>query len=102
MMTTYLDHQQILVTGPADLQVVECTGARILAGVRKTLTCNGVQAVVDPTLARSTSIAPEVVVAAVAVAAEVTQVAVMFPAAIPCRLLQVYKKGFLLREFSSR
>ena len=100
---TYLDHQQIPVTGPVGQRVWETARARIVVTVRDTAICSGVQVAVDPTPACCTSIVPEVVVVAeVAAAAEVTQAAVMYPVVIPYHLLQVFKWGFLLREFSNR
>jgi hypothetical protein len=99
---TPLDHLQIPVTGPVGQQVVDLAGARNLAGVKETVFYKGVRAVVDPTLDCSTSIVPEVMVAAVAAAAEVTQVAAMYRVVIPRHILQVFKTGFLSREFSGR
>jgi len=103
---TPLDHPQIPVTGPVGQQVGDSAGARKVAAVRERVFYKGVQAAPDPTLDCSTSIVPEVVVAAAAVAAaaaaEATQVAVMYPIVIPCHLLQIFKTGFLSREFSGR
>jgi hypothetical protein len=101
---TPLDRLQIPATGPVGQQVADSAGARNLAAVKETVFYKGVRAAADPTLDCSTSIVPEVVVAAVAAAAaaEVTQVAAMYPIVIPRHLLQVFKRGFLSREFSGR
>jgi len=82
-------------------QVGDSAGARNVTAIREIVFYKGVRAAPDPTLVCTTSIVPEVVVAAAA-AAEVTQVAVMYPIIIPCHLLQVFKTGFLSREFSGR
>jgi hypothetical protein len=97
---TPLDHLQIPVTGT----VADSAGARNPAAVKETVFYKGVRAAVDPTLDCSTTIVPEVVVAAVAAAAaaEVTQVAAMYPVVTPRHLLQVFKTRFLSREFSGR
>jgi len=105
---TPLDHPQIPVRGPEGQQVRDSAGARKVAAVRGRVFYKGVRAATDPTLDCSTSIVPEVVVAAVAAAAaavaaaEVIQVAVMYLIVIPCHLLQVFKTGFLSRELSGR
>jgi hypothetical protein len=101
-MMTPLDHPQTPVTGPVGQQVGDSAGTRNVAAVRETIFYKGVRAAADLTLDCSTSIVPEVVVAAVAAAAEVTQVAVMYPRAIPRHLLQICKMGFLSRELSGR
>jgi hypothetical protein len=99
---TPLDHPQIPVTDPVGRQVGNSAGARNVAAVREIVFYKYVPVAADRTLDCSTSTVPEVVVAAVAAAAEVTQVAVMYPVVIPCHLHQVFKTDYHLREFSGR
>jgi hypothetical protein len=96
---TPLDHPQIPVTDPVGRQVGDPAGATNFAAVSEIVSYKYAQVAADRTPGSSTPTVPEVVVAA---AAEVTQVAVMYPVATLRRLLQVFKTGFLLREFSGR